>query len=177
MNNNFIPLDSISVANPCNADWDAMQGDDRTRFCGTCQKNVYNLSDMSRREAEELLRSKGESLCAQFARRADGTVITDNCPVGLRPLRNGAGFMLRAVTVGATALIAVLSGVVTEGWAAPKNQNQPDQRESKARQKQGSADHQKNGGVQAQTHHRRTCTGRNGCNPDESRCCTAGDTR
>ena len=49
---NFIPLDSIQLATPCSADWNAMPGDSRTRFCASCAKNVYNLSAMSRDEAQ-----------------------------------------------------------------------------------------------------------------------------
>ena len=41
-------LEDVRVASPCNASWDAMKGDDRVRFCGECQKNVYNLSAMTR---------------------------------------------------------------------------------------------------------------------------------
>src|SRR3954469_19985825 len=44
-------LDQIQVASPCTADWSQMTGDDRTRHCGACQKNVYNLSGMTRAEA------------------------------------------------------------------------------------------------------------------------------
>src|SRR5947209_3943064 len=82
-------LDSIEVAAPCSASWDRMNGDDRVRFCQDCRKNVYNLSEMSRIEAEALVRENGEGrLCIRFYRRADGTVLTDNCPVGLRAARN-----------------------------------------------------------------------------------------
>src|SRR5690348_11198318 len=45
-------LDRIQIASPCEASWDAMNGDDRVRFCGLCEKNVYNLSAMTRDEAE-----------------------------------------------------------------------------------------------------------------------------
>lgn len=39
---------------------------------------------MTRREAEALLREKEGQLCARLYRRADGTILTENCPVGLR---------------------------------------------------------------------------------------------
>src|SRR6516162_8887116 len=41
------PRFRLRVASPCPADWNAMQGDDRVRFCGQCEKNVYNLSAMT----------------------------------------------------------------------------------------------------------------------------------
>jgi Carboxypeptidase regulatory-like domain len=76
-------LDRFRIASPCSANWELMQGDDKVRFCGDCQKNVYNLSSMSRTDAEKLL-SSGQSICGRFYRRVDGTVLTEDCPVGLR---------------------------------------------------------------------------------------------
>jgi hypothetical protein len=85
-------LDNIMIAAPCTADWDNMEGDDTVRFCNLCELNVFNLSGMSGKDAEALLRSKSadtnSSLCIALYRRADGTIITDNCPVGLRKIRN-----------------------------------------------------------------------------------------
>jgi hypothetical protein len=80
-------LTQIRVASPCNAAWDQMDGDERSRFCRACSKHVYNLSEMSRTEAEALVREKEGRLCVRFYRRRDGTVLTDNCPVGLRAMR------------------------------------------------------------------------------------------
>jgi hypothetical protein len=77
-------LDRVSIAAPCSADWDSMPGTDRVRHCSQCNKNVYNLSAMTRRQAETLLRESEGRLCARLYRRADGSVITENCPVGLR---------------------------------------------------------------------------------------------
>jgi len=78
-------LDQIKVASPCSASWDEMVGDDRVRFCGSCAKNVYNLSAMPREEAEALIRERlGAELCVRFFQRADGTVMTADCPVGAK---------------------------------------------------------------------------------------------
>src|SRR5260370_15414772 len=52
-------------------------------------KNVYNLSEMTRREAEALVREKEGQLCARLYRRADGTILTSNCPAGLRAIVRG----------------------------------------------------------------------------------------
>jgi hypothetical protein len=82
-------LDRISIAAPCTADWDSMPGSDRVRHCAECNKNVYNLSEMTRREAEALLREKEGQLCARRYRRADGTILTSNCPAGLRAIGRG----------------------------------------------------------------------------------------
>ena len=48
-------LEVIQVATPCTQSWEAMQGDDRVRHCDACDLNVYNLSEMSRGEAEQLV--------------------------------------------------------------------------------------------------------------------------
>jgi hypothetical protein len=80
-------FDDIQVASPCTADWDAMTGDDRVRHCGTCDRDVYNLSEMTRGEAEALVASRIGPLCVRFYRRSDGTVLTADCPVGARRRR------------------------------------------------------------------------------------------
>src|SRR6185369_12364832 len=101
------PLDTVRIASPCSADWDAMQGDDRVRFCGECRKNVYNLSALTRQAAEELL-VREAGACVQIYRRGDGTVLTTDCPVGRLRLR-----VRRAVAVagaGMFAAAAFLSG-------------------------------------------------------------------
>ncbi|MEK6260496.1 MAG: hypothetical protein AABP62_17905 [Planctomycetota bacterium] len=77
-------LDNIRIASPCSADWSAMVGDDRSRFCGSCQKHVYNLSAMTADEATQLIRERDGNLCGRLFRRADGTVLTSDCPVGAR---------------------------------------------------------------------------------------------
>src|ERR1044072_3292187 len=82
------PLEKIKVAAPCKAEWRWMYGDDRVRFCGQCNQNVYNLSSMTRGQAEDLiLRTEGR-LCVRFYRRADGTILTKNCSVGLQAVKD-----------------------------------------------------------------------------------------
>jgi hypothetical protein len=80
-------LDRLRIASPCEAAWDEMEGDDLVRFCRHCQLNVYNLSGMSRREAAAFVREAEGRHCIRFYRRADGTLLTDNCPVGWRAAR------------------------------------------------------------------------------------------
>src|SRR6516165_4128226 len=79
-------LDNIRVASPCPASWEKMSGDDRVRHCQEGKLNVYNLSDMTRAEAEQLITSREGRLCVRFFRRADGTILTRDCPRGLRAL-------------------------------------------------------------------------------------------
>lgn len=68
----MIPLKQISVPNPCPARWDAMEGGAEKRFCTGCQKSVYNLSEMSRKEGEELLTRTDAKVCVFFHPDADG---------------------------------------------------------------------------------------------------------
>lgn len=43
---------------------------------------IYNLSPMSRRDAERLLQDTEGRVCTHFYRRNDGTILTSDCPVG-----------------------------------------------------------------------------------------------
>ncbi|HMT07118.1 MAG TPA: hypothetical protein PKA82_03870, partial [Pyrinomonadaceae bacterium] len=76
------PLNNINIASPCSSDWNEMYGDDRKRFCGECKLNVYNLSGMTKDEAEALITNAEGRLCVRLYRREDGSVITQDCPVG-----------------------------------------------------------------------------------------------
>jgi Carboxypeptidase regulatory-like domain len=80
-------LARVRVASPCNASWEGMEGSASVRFCRECGQNVYNLSEMTRAEAEALVARAEGRLCARFYRRADGTVLTKDCPKGLRAVR------------------------------------------------------------------------------------------
>jgi hypothetical protein len=90
------PLDHVRVAAPCEADWDQMIGSERVRFCGQCSLNVYNLSAMTKADAESLIAGTEGRLCVRFYRRRDGSIITDDCPVGLRAIRRRMSYLARA---------------------------------------------------------------------------------
>jgi hypothetical protein len=72
-------LDNLRVATPCPARWDQMTGDDRVRHCNQCDKSVYNLSGMTRDEAEALVIERNGKLCARYYQRRDGTIIFSDC--------------------------------------------------------------------------------------------------
>ena len=93
------PLDHIKIAAPCSADWDQMFSfeDKRVRFCSQCNLNVYNLSDMSRQEAEALINKTEGRLCVRFYRKADGSILTQNCPVGLRAIKRRVAWVAQVV--------------------------------------------------------------------------------
>lgn len=91
------PLDNLKIASPCSADWNAMQGDERKRYCGECKLNVYNLSGMTRYDAEHLLRLSEGRLCVRYFLRADGTVLTQDCPVGWARVKQRVSVFAAAV--------------------------------------------------------------------------------
>ena len=90
------PLDHLKISAPCPADWDAMTGNDSVRFCGKCQLNVYNLSGMTRYDAENLLRLSEGRLCVRYFKRPDGTILTQDCPVGWAKVKQRVTFMAAA---------------------------------------------------------------------------------
>ena len=98
-------LDGLRVASPCEVPWDSMKGDDRVRHCGACRLNVYNLSAMPRGEAEALVRGAEGRLCVRFFRRADGTVLTQDCPVGLEKVRRRLRRIGNAVAAAFAAIL------------------------------------------------------------------------
>lgn len=102
-------LDQVFIAKPCPARWEDMKGDDVTRHCSLCDLNVYNLSAMARDQAESFLaerQGKGR-MCVGFFRRADGTILTQDCPVGIALWKKRA---LRAVGRIAAAALFLLTG-------------------------------------------------------------------
>ena len=101
-------LNNVRVAAPCPADWDSMYGNERVRFCEQCQLNVYNLSEMSRAEAEELIGRAEGRLCVRYYKRKDGSILTQNCPVGLRGLRRK---LSRVATAIGSSVLSFVAGV------------------------------------------------------------------
>jgi hypothetical protein len=104
-------LNQIQVASPCTADWNQMTGDDRTRHCGACQKNVYNLSGMTRAEAEALLIERNGDLCVRYYQRQDGTILLADCTVGVQRKRDRRRTAARAAAI-------VAGGLAVAGGAA-----------------------------------------------------------
>lgn len=102
------PLEGVRVAAPCPADWEKMVGDERVRFCGQCSLHVYNLSGMTKKEAEGLVANSEGRLCVRYYQRADGSILTRNCPVGLRALRQRVS---RIAGAALSAVIGFLAGL------------------------------------------------------------------
>ena len=74
-----IDFDALRIATPCTASWDLMTGDARRRFCGQCRLHVYDVSELTRGEAETLLRKGEGRVCMRLHRRADGRIVTKDC--------------------------------------------------------------------------------------------------
>lgn len=116
-------LSRVYIAAPCNASWDAMEGDEQVRFCKECKLNVYNLSAMTSSAAEKLILEKEGKLCARIFRRSDGTIITENCPVGLRWLRNQIKFAYACIAFFLSWLLSggMLTAQELSGLSSSKN--------------------------------------------------------
>ncbi len=109
------PLEEIGtlrIASPCTAAWDQMVGDERTRFCARCTKNVYNLQGMTAAEVRQLLKVPrgAQPPCIRFYTRRDGTVLTADCPVGLARIK-------REMQYKAAALACLVVTFVVSGYS------------------------------------------------------------
>jgi hypothetical protein len=105
-------LDRVEVASPCSERWEDMVGDAVVRHCASCDKNVYNLSGMPREVAEQLLAEHtagNPELCVRFFRRADGTLLTADCPVGRKKKRRKKAIL--AIAGGGALAVAALSAM------------------------------------------------------------------
>ena len=103
-------IDHLRIATPCPMGWAQMTGDDRVRFCDQCQLNVYNIAELSRTEVEKLIASSEGRICARLYRRADGTVITRDCPIGLRALRLRVSKRVAAVFAAMVSFGSIVFG-------------------------------------------------------------------
>jgi hypothetical protein len=103
------PLNNIKIASPCSQDWDAMIGDNRKRFCGECKLNVFNLSGMTKAEAENLVSNSEGRLCVRYYKRADGSVITQDCPVGWAKIKQRTKIF---ATAAFSLIISLFSGLL-----------------------------------------------------------------
>jgi hypothetical protein len=63
-------LTETPLATPCDVPWDDMTGGDRQRRCAACDRDVWNLSAMTPREAEVRLLNAPHTPCINY--RVDG---------------------------------------------------------------------------------------------------------
>lgn len=109
-------LSTVRIASPCPVKWEQMRGDDRTRHCDQCNLKVHNLSAMSADDVRALLDRKRaapeQRLCAGYWLRTDGTILAQDCPVGLRAAR------ARAIRTAARVAAAIGLAVTSAAAAA-----------------------------------------------------------
>lgn len=98
------PMTRLRIASPCQVPWEGMSGDDRTRHCASCDLNVYNFAEMTRSEIGELLMATEGRICARLYQRADGTLLTSDCPSGLQASRRRK---MRWKTAALAALVSL----------------------------------------------------------------------
>lgn len=106
-------VNKLRVATPCPANWNAMRGDNKIRFCDSCNLNVYNFSEMTSEEIKGLIAKAEGRICGKIYRRADGTLLTQDCPVGVR------GYYKRTARFAGAALTAIL-GLFSVSFAQSK---------------------------------------------------------
>src|SRR5258708_1999393 len=106
----LVDINTLRIASPCPADWNQMIGDDRTRHCSECNLNVYNFSAMTEREIQQLVARSQGRLCGRMYRRSDGTVITQDCPKGLRAVARRVSRMAAAVLTAVMSVSFAFAG-------------------------------------------------------------------
>jgi hypothetical protein len=107
------PLSNLRIAAPCPASWDEMAGDERVRHCTFCALNVYNFAEMTARDVRDLLARSEGRVCARLYRRADGTVLTRDCPTGIRAVRQRASRAAAALVAALLTLPSLAFGGAT----------------------------------------------------------------
>jgi hypothetical protein len=83
-----------------------MTGDERVRHCAHCKKDVFNLSELSRDQAERLIIEKNGDLCARYFQRQDGTILLADCSVGIKQKRKTS-----VLAASAAMLLAGTGGI------------------------------------------------------------------
>jgi hypothetical protein len=111
-------LNDLRIASPCPASWDAMRGDDRVRFCDSCSKHVYNVSGLTADAAVALIRESEGHLCMRLYRRKDGTVLTADCPVGVKSAVRRR--LIRLATIGVVLCAILRSGIWLFAGPSPR---------------------------------------------------------
>ena len=99
----------VQFTTPCDASWNEMQGHKRKRFCGSCQKNVYNLVGLRTEEIRDFMcRHEGQA-CVRLFMRQDGTVLGSDCKGGLaQKAAHSSKLMLFAMGLFLTSLLVAL---------------------------------------------------------------------
>jgi hypothetical protein len=123
----LININDIRVASPCPMPWDAMAGNQQVRHCGECKLNVYNLSAMTEIEIQRLLvmQPAEQRVCVRFYRRADGTMLTQDCPRGIKRLAKRVSKLGAAVFSALVSMNCAMAKTPAVGTATAGSKAQP----------------------------------------------------
>lgn len=105
-----------------------MSGDERARHCESCKLNVYNIAGMSNAEVQQLVANREGRLCIRLFRRADGTVLTKDCPVGFRAYQKRVAKFAGATLSVLLSLVGFGAAQGTSGTRDGKNAEQDEQK-------------------------------------------------
>jgi hypothetical protein len=110
------------IAEPCTAKWEEMTGDEKTRLCAQCNLNVHNAREMTDEEVMLKIMSiaEGNRVCMRIYRRADGTFLTKNCPVGVRKQLERARKAAAWLAGGLSMLLSLGAASQAQNSSSPK---------------------------------------------------------
>ncbi|MBX9937965.1 MAG: hypothetical protein K2Y32_01865 [Candidatus Obscuribacterales bacterium] len=122
-------LYSLQLSFKCPMTWKSMDGDERVRFCEKCKQNVYNIAQLNRDEALDLISKNEGGLCIRIYRRRDGKIVTRDCLsiLGTNSLRekyNWLAWLNFHVSAFLLAILPILgpSFITIENGNSPKMQ-------------------------------------------------------
>ena len=86
----------LEIKSPCCESWDEMRGTASRRFCDLCEKDVYNLSALSKEEVRQLFASKRRP-CIRYTYDESESIVFTHPQV--RRQQRGMQRLLRAAAV------------------------------------------------------------------------------
>ncbi|MCA9571256.1 MAG: hypothetical protein KC656_25630 [Myxococcales bacterium] len=97
----------LHIPSPCTADWNAMEGDHRSRFCAQCEKRVTDLSVLTEQDALAFL-DANPGACVVY------TAVDEDVVFAPPPRLPGRPWM----AVAAGSLLALATPALASGSAA-----------------------------------------------------------
>ena len=101
-------LDRVSVKKPCTEDWNKMFGNDEVRFCEHCAKSVHNLSMMTRKDAERLVKKSNGNLCIRYYTDKNKKIAFGDPPVQITRLGRRVSQFAASVFTAALSVSAFI---------------------------------------------------------------------
>jgi hypothetical protein len=77
-------LNGMEIETPCLVPWGEIDGTGPTRSCEICQKNVFDLIELTTAEAAQILAESDALPCVRICRAPDGEIVTADSPMGFR---------------------------------------------------------------------------------------------